>query len=93
MSSGNFNGQHDSISLPHHSQRRNVMQFNPCIPGQCTEEGTHCEGCGRTHKEIAETKTMVKALVGFAHKQDYENHEDFANFIGQSVLKKLQDPS
>ncbi len=69
------------------------MKFNPCIAGKCTEEGTHCMGCGRSHEEIAETKKMVKALVGFAQKMNYDNIEDFSNFIGQSVLKKLQNPS
>lgn len=68
------------------------MKFNPCIAGKCTEEGTRCEGCGRTHEEIAETKKMVKAIVGFAQKMNYENIEDFSNFIGQSILKKLQNP-
>lgn len=69
------------------------MKFNPCVSGKCTDQGTHCEGCGRTHEEIAETKKMIGVLVNFAQKMDYENHEDFANFIGKSVLKKLQNPS
>lgn len=69
------------------------MKFNPCIVGKCTEEGTHCKGCGRSHVEIAETKQLVKALVNFAQKMDYENVEDFSGFIGQSLLKKLQNPS
>jgi predicted transcriptional regulator len=69
------------------------MKFNPCIPGKCTEEGTHCEGCGRTHEEIAETKKLVKDLVSFSQKMGYENIEDFSSFIGQSLLKKLQNPS
>lgn len=69
------------------------MKFNPCIVGKCSEEGTHCEGCGRSHVEIAETKQLVKALVNFAQKMDYENVEDFSGFIGQSLLKKLQNPS
>jgi len=69
------------------------MKFNPCVSGKCTDQGTHCEGCGRTHEEIAETKKMINALAGFAQKMDYENHEDFANFVGKSVLKKLQNPS
>jgi hypothetical protein len=68
------------------------MKFNPCIPGKCTEEGTHCEGCGRTHEEIAETKKLVKDLVSFSQKMGYENIEDFSIFIGQSLLKKLQNP-
>ncbi len=65
------------------------MKFNPCID-KCTYEGTHCEGCGRTHQEIAETKKLVMAVVDFAQEQDYENIEEFANAIGQSVLKKLK---
>ena len=69
------------------------MKFNPCIPGKCTEEGTHCEGCGRTHEEIAETKKLVKDLVSFSQKMGYENIEDFSSFIGQSLLKKLQNPT
>jgi hypothetical protein len=68
------------------------MKFNPCIPGKCTDEGTHCEGCGRTHEEIAETKKLVKDLVNFSQKMGYENIEDFSSFIGQSLLKKLQNP-
>lgn len=69
------------------------MKFNPCISGQCTEDGTHCQGCGRSHEEIAETKQLIMAVVNFAHKMDYENSEDFAGFIGKTVLKKLQNPT
>lgn len=69
--------------------RENTMKFNPCTDN-CTYEGTHCEGCGRTHEEIAETKKMVMALVNFAQLQEYENPDDFVNAIGQSVLKKLK---
>jgi len=66
------------------------MKFNPCI-GECTENGTHCEGCGRTHEEIGETRKMVKGLVELAKKMNYENHEDFANAIARSLLHKLQE--
>ena len=69
------------------------MKFSPCISGKCTYEGTHCEGCGRTHEEIAETKKMIMELVSYAQKKEYENIEDFANFIGKSVLTKLQKPA
>lgn len=65
------------------------MKFNPCID-KCTYEGTHCEGCGRSHQEIAGTKKMVMELVNFAQEQEYENAEDFVNAVGQSVLKKLK---
>jgi predicted Fe-S protein YdhL (DUF1289 family) len=69
------------------------MKFSPCISGKCTYEGTHCEGCGRTHEEIAETKKMIKELVSYAQMKEYENIEEFADFIGKSVLNKLQNPS
>jgi hypothetical protein len=69
------------------------MKFRPCISGQCTEEGTHCEGCGRSHVEIAETKNLVKGLVDFAQKQEYENIEEFAGFIAKNLVKKIQNPS
>ncbi len=65
------------------------MKFNPCTDN-CTYEGTHCEGCGRAHTEIAETKKLVMAVVNFAQEQGYENIEEFANAIGQSVFKKLK---
>lgn len=68
------------------------MKFSPCISGQCTYEGTHCEGCGRSHEEIAATKLLINSLVEFAQKMDYENKEEFANFVGKSILKKLQNP-
>lgn len=68
------------------------MKFSPCISGKCTEDGTHCEGCGRSHEEIAETKQLVGTMVKFAQKMGYDNHEDFVNFVGKSILKKLQNP-
>ncbi|MGR9101312.1 MAG: DUF1289 domain-containing protein [Gammaproteobacteria bacterium] len=67
------------------------MKFNPCISGKCTYDGTHCEGCGRSHVEIAETKLLINAVVGYAQNKGYENIEDFADFVGKTVLKKLQD--
>lgn len=69
------------------------MKFNPCVSGKCTDQGTHCEGCGRSHEEIVETKQLIGHLVSFAQKMGYENHEDFANFVKKNLLKKLQNPS
>lgn len=69
------------------------MKFNPCISGQCTEDGSHCQGCGRSHAEIAETKQLVNNLVVFAQKMQYDNSEEFVNFIGKSLFKKLSSPT
>lgn len=65
------------------------MKFNPCID-QCTYEGTHCEGCGRSHQEIASTKKLVMSVVDFIQTQDYENSEEFVSAISKSILKKVQ---
>ena len=64
------------------------MIFKPCT-GKCTEEGTHCEGCGRTHKEIARMRKPVDDLVTLAQKMKYENLEDFANAVAGSIKYKL----
>lgn len=66
------------------------MKFNRCID-QCTSEGSHCQGCGRSFEEIADTKKLVASIVSFIQSQDYENSEEFVNAISKSVLKKLQN--
>jgi hypothetical protein len=68
------------------------MKFNPCID-QCTFEGTHCQGCGRSHQEIANIKKLVMSIVSFSQSQAYENPEEFVAALSKSVLKKLQPPA
>lgn len=65
------------------------MKFSPCVDN-CTYEGTHCQGCGRSHEEIAETKKIVANLVNFVQDQGYDNPDEFVSAVGQSVLKKLK---
>ncbi len=64
------------------------MKFSPCI-GECTEEGTNCEGCGRSHEEIAEMKTHIDSLVAFAEKMKYENIEQFADSVAGGIKFKM----
>lgn len=64
------------------------MIFTPCN-GNCTEEGTHCEGCGRSHEEIAEMRELVGGLVAYAEKMQFENIEDFANGVAGSIKYKM----
>lgn len=64
------------------------MKFIPCND-QCTYEGTHCEGCGRSHQEIAETKALVKLVVNFIQQQNYENPGEFVATFSKSILKKI----
>jgi len=58
--------------------------FNPCT-GECTEDGSHCEGCGRSHEDIAEMRELVGGLVAYAEKKGYENVEDFADGVAGSI--------
>ncbi len=60
------------------------MRFIPCN-GQCTKEGTNCEGCGRSHEEIAEMRQLVNNAVDFATKMDYENPEEYAKAFGNTI--------
>lgn len=64
------------------------MKFNPCT-GRCTEGGTTCGGCGRSHEEIVEMKTHVTNLVAFAEKMGYENVEEFANTVAGNVKFRM----
>ena len=64
------------------------MKFSPCT-GKCTDKGTHCEGCGRSHEEIAEMNTLVGNLITFAEKMNYENVDDFANGVAGSIKYKM----
>ena len=64
------------------------MKFSPCT-GKCSDEGSHCEGCGRSHIEIAEMKTLVNGLLAFAEKMNYENPEEFANGVASTMKYKM----
>ncbi len=64
------------------------MIFSPCT-GKCTEEGTHCEGCGRSHEEIAQMREPVDELVGLADRMQYENIEVFAKAVADSIKYKM----
>ena len=67
------------------------MNFSACRgPDFCTEGGTHCEGCGRSQEEIAETRQLVDELVRFAQKMDYENVEEFTGFVAIRAAKKFR---
>ncbi|MBF0219915.1 MAG: DUF1289 domain-containing protein [Gammaproteobacteria bacterium] len=63
------------------------MKFTPC-QDRCTHEGSHCQGCGRSHEEIGATKQMVDAIVAYALQMGYENVEEFTQYIGNKSLKK-----
>ncbi len=67
------------------------MHFSPCRGrDNCTEGGTHCQGCGRSHEEIAETRQLMDALARFALKMGYDNVQEYAQFIADKTVKKVK---
>ena len=64
------------------------MKFSPCT-GKCTEGGSHCQGCGRSHEEIKRMGQLVGELVNFAAEMEYENIEDFAAGVAGSIRYKM----
>lgn len=67
------------------------MQFSPCRGGiHCTQDGTHCQGCGRSHGEIAATREIVEQMAQFALQMDYENLEEFTQFVADKAAKKTR---
>lgn len=66
-----------------------IMKFNPCQGKEkCTEGGTHCQGCGRSHEEIGRTRELIGVIAGFAQEMKYESYQEFAAFVGDKVAKK-----
>lgn len=67
------------------------MLFSPCKGGDyCTEDGTHCQGCGRSHEEIAETRDLMERVTAYVLKMGYENIEEFTTFFGDKTAKKVR---
>ncbi|MES9857234.1 MAG: DUF1289 domain-containing protein [Sedimenticola sp.] len=65
------------------------MQFNPCRGhDHCTEDGTHCQGCGRSHQEVAQTRALIGSVAKYALDMGYENIKEFTTFIGDKAAKK-----
>ena len=68
-----------------------MARFNPCKDrNACTEDGLLCKGCGRSHKEIACTRAIVKELHSFIDTMQYDNVDDFLAYITRKVLKKIK---
>ena len=43
------------------------MKYRLCNGG-CTHDGTHCNGCGRSHEDVAKVNHLVKELAAYAKK-------------------------
>jgi predicted Fe-S protein YdhL (DUF1289 family) len=65
--------------------------FKPCVSRTaCTEDGTHCRACGRSHEEINALRSLINSVTEFATKMEYENSEEFLDYLKNKVIKKLK---
>ncbi len=71
-----------------------AYHFKPCVSRiACTEDGTHCRACGRSHEEINALRTLLNQVADFALQMDYDNNEEFLDYLKNKVLKKLKNSS
>lgn len=67
------------------------MKFVPCAGREaCTDDGTHCRGCGRTHEEIARTREVTTALAELIVTTGSENADEFLEHVKAKTLKKVK---
>ena len=66
------------------SRTETIVIFKPCN-GECTEDGTHCKGCGRSQEEVAELRRLIGALVAYAEEMNYENIGDYADGVAAGI--------
>lgn len=65
--------------------------FKTCVNRTaCTEDGTHCRACGRSHEEIALIRNMINQVSEFLLQMDYTNHDEFLDYLKKKVNKKIK---
>lgn len=67
------------------------MAFKPCVNRMaCTEDGTHCRGCGRPHEEINQVRKLVNDTHALITRWEYENIDDLFDYLQKKLIKKLK---
>ena len=65
--------------------------FKPCAgKNVCMENKTHCLACGRKLETIAKTRKLIDELAKFALKEDYNNVEEFMEYISSKAGKMVR---
>ncbi len=67
-----------------------MKDFKPCLGKYaCTDDGTHCRACGRSHTEIQHTRQLIDELADFIQTANYSNVEEFTTYISRKVTHKI----
>jgi hypothetical protein len=68
-----------------------MKAFSPCRGREhCTEDGSHCRGCGRSHAEIGLTRELMEDLAEACAAFGYGTGEDeaFVRYVAEKALKR-----
>lgn len=68
-----------------------AYRFKSCVSrGACTEDGDKCRACGRPHEEVNAVRTLTNQVTAFIQRMEYENSEEFLDYLKSKVSKKLK---
>ncbi len=66
------------------------MKFVTCVGrSACTEDGSHCRACGRSHDEINRLRQLTDGIAAFALEMGYDNVDDYLAFLYAKAGKKI----
>lgn len=66
-------------------------KFVPCISrNACTEDGSHCRACGRSHQAIDATRRLTGEVAAFVIAMGYDNVDEFLAYLADKVKKKVR---
>ncbi len=67
-----------------------MARFNPCKGRmRCLHLGGRCITCGRNQEEIMYTQQLVDQILGFIQAMEYENSDEFMEYLQKKIAKKL----
>ncbi|MEJ2618828.1 MAG: hypothetical protein P8163_00930 [Candidatus Thiodiazotropha sp.] len=68
-----------------------MATFKPCQgKTACRDNGEVCLTCGRSLTEIAKLRSLMKEITALALEYEYENVEDFSQYIARKVQKMVK---
>jgi len=68
-----------------------MHHFTPCLGRTaCREDEVQCLTCKRSLQEIADTRAVVESVTTFLQQMNYDNPEQFLDYLVSKVGKKLK---
>ncbi len=67
-----------------------MANFTPCQgKNACRDNGVLCLTCGRKLTEIEKLRELMQGLSELAIDYDYENVDDYAQYVARKVAKMI----